>query len=458
MRIFLYKRRAKEIRSLYNKSTTIIQKLFRGYQVRMRLLIDWAAKRIQRFMKNLHFFKFRDSVIMIMQLRLMIVKKHKCAKVIQRYYRGYTGRCYVFNYRLWLIVSNTRAKKIQNSFRKYRMRCVKVTKTLPDEKWVLENCGRFIAKMIYKLYIDWKEREDYKNKINLVTPKIQRIIRGYLARCGTKTMRNIRMIIRAYLKPKYAKEFLDSYLEMRSMKYLTEKDQQANVAAIEETKDFIRNYLPDNKRNRYEVDRKLFERALIAWYKDECMPLLESEKKSLINRFKNPMNGTISLGPVEDYIRLHQYPCARHGRKVCGDCVYREHCMLNSCRCKMYKAPDDNKHGICINCDHPGTLHTLKPLQSKHANKETADISLLQIVNVARAPDLSIPVSVTGIPIEDAIVPLPDADDIRQRKQLEMTALTKKKDYLESTRARPMTETLASLEVIFNPTFLFVMY
>ncbi len=101
MRRFLRSKFMSACRLKYNAAALAIQRIMRGRKCRSVLKIAWAARRIQKFMKRLHFFKFKDAVIMIMQLRLMARKQHRLAGLIQRVFRGHSTRCWVFNKRLW---------------------------------------------------------------------------------------------------------------------------------------------------------------------------------------------------------------------------------------------------------------------------------------------------------------------------------------------------------------------
>ena len=92
MRRYLTEKQTKEKRILYKFSTMLIQRMYRGHNCRLKLYRLWAVKRIQKFMKRLHFLKFRDTVIMIMQLRLIFSRKFKLATRIQSLYRGYRMR------------------------------------------------------------------------------------------------------------------------------------------------------------------------------------------------------------------------------------------------------------------------------------------------------------------------------------------------------------------------------
>ncbi len=158
MRRFLQSRFMAECRRRYNGAALNLERVFRGYKCRMRLLIAWAARRIQKFMKKLHFFKFRDAVIMIMQLRLMARKQHLLATFIQRVFRGYSARTWVFNKRLWQFICVMSARRIQRFYRREHARRSLVPFKYPGEEWVRHRCAKKLSRMILELYLDRSRR------------------------------------------------------------------------------------------------------------------------------------------------------------------------------------------------------------------------------------------------------------------------------------------------------------
>lgn len=96
MRRFRAAKKVGVIRGLKNAASVIIEKMYRGHIVRLRLKIYRAACRLQKFMKLIHFFRFKDAVIMVMQLRRMFYRRIKAATTIQRVYRGFSVRYDIF--------------------------------------------------------------------------------------------------------------------------------------------------------------------------------------------------------------------------------------------------------------------------------------------------------------------------------------------------------------------------
>lgn len=347
------------LRLLYNTSARHIQRTYRGFKCRQRLRIDWAARRIAKFMKTLHFFKFKDAVIMIMQLRRMFKKRMAITILIQRVYRGYAGRQYVFKKRYWNIVSRSYAQRIQRCFRQYMIRRAIVPWKPPGEEWVLKQCAKKLSRMLLEMYLDRSRRRDLAQLMLTSAPELQRLVRGFLGRAGTKKMTFLRHAMRNWIAPRLAGEFMEKYLNSKIF-YLNAAPPA--IKATEESTEavlHIRKFLPEEKRNRFETDFRSFDHAIEAWYKSENMILLKSEKDSLLRKFRNPMNGNVQIKPLDEFITAHKYPCRKHGRFVCGDCVFRKNCQLANCQCTLFKSSTHDGHGICVNCDHPGSLHSL---------------------------------------------------------------------------------------------------
>lgn len=346
-------------RLLYKVSATHIQRTWRGYWRRKLLRIDWAARRIAKFMKTLHFFKFKDAVIMIMQLRRMFKKRMMLTVRIQRVYRGHSARRFVFNKRYWNCVQRAFAKKIQRCYRQYVIRKAIVPWNPPGEEWVLAQCAKKLSRMLLEMYLDKERRRDLARLMQSSAPAMQRVIRGFLGRAGTKKMAYLRTAMRQWLQPRLAGEFMEKYLNSRIF-FL---NQPVAALKVEDTRaenpHHIRSFLSEEKRDRFEVDYRSFDAAIEHWYKSKNMILLKSEKDALMRKFRNPMNGNVQVKSLDEFIENHKVPCRKHGRFICGDCVYRMNCQIGHCKCVLFKSSTEDGHGICVHCDHPGSLHSL---------------------------------------------------------------------------------------------------
>ena len=68
IRAFLGRKHARQYKAARTRATILVQKRFRGYVVRTRMLRLRAGRRVYKFVKRLRFFKYRDVVIMTVQV------------------------------------------------------------------------------------------------------------------------------------------------------------------------------------------------------------------------------------------------------------------------------------------------------------------------------------------------------------------------------------------------------
>eukprot|EP01037_Dinobryon_pediforme_P041929 gene41929-51979_t len=123
--------------------------------------------------------------------------------------------------------------------------------------------------MILEMYLDRMRRRELFAIMNKSAPEIQRLVRGFLAKAGAKKMSYLRNSFRSWLQPKFARAFV-------------EKPQ------------YVRLFLKDDLKKKFEVDYRSFDSALDLWYKSIGMPLSKSERELIKKTFKNPMNGNIN--------------------------------------------------------------------------------------------------------------------------------------------------------------------
>lgn len=415
MRRWLATRYVKYLRIKYYKACTVIQRHFRGHKCRLRLYRQWAARRITRFMKLLHFFKFRDTVIMIMQLRRLFKKRNKLALEIQRVYRGFSIRLFIFNKRLWEIVQKAYTKKLQKWYRFHRERRNRKPFRYPGEEWVRKQCAKKLGRMICELYLDIQRRKELLIQYQYASPPIQKMIRGFLGRKGKEKLTFLRSAMRSWFNPQYAVEFMEKFLRNRIFDLQFGKIIEAPPPVpVEEL--YIRKFISEDKRFGFEVDHRSFYPALDAWYNSINLPLISSEKDAIIKRFRNPINGNIMIRNLDEYIHRHPQPCRKHARRICGECYYRRNCMIKNCKCVEYKKNKLNKHAVCTRCSHPKNLHCIAPLQVKYCVAYTGEkkVPLVELLEFKGEADMSLPVNVQGVAIDEVLVPALNYDDIRE--------------------------------------------
>lgn len=435
IRRFLAIKAVRKWRELSNRSTLTIQRVYRGYYSRLLLYIDWAAKRIQRFMRLLHFFKFKDAVIMVMQLRRIFKHRSRNAIELQRCFRGYSARAFIFNLRLQSLIQRAMARLIQKNYREARTRWERARWRPPEEQLKAVQ-GKRLSRLILRLYGGYLREKRKRIRVERSIVAIQKLLRGIIARKIAKRLRRKRAKIAAVP--------------------VEEKREPHNPL-------FIRRFLPRERQSNFEVDVKTFEPALIQWYEAEGVPLLHSEKDGIIKRFKNPINGSILVRQLDLFIFLHKMPCRKHGRKVCGLCVYRRSCMIHNCRCERFKTEKMGENAICQCCNHPGTLHSLCPLQVKKISDGGSDGtkeqqqfmellqqgSMLDILTADRQPDMSRPTAVNGVAITDVLVPELDPDELRTMvtKRIKLEKQSQRFEATQSALNRTLGKSLALCEV-----------
>ena len=100
IRRYLHSKIAMNLRILMQAACLTIQRHIRGHFSRWHLRQKLAALRIQKFMKKIHFFRFKDAVIMIMQLRSYFKRRNLTAVTLQRVFRGFSVRLDLFRGKL----------------------------------------------------------------------------------------------------------------------------------------------------------------------------------------------------------------------------------------------------------------------------------------------------------------------------------------------------------------------
>jgi len=449
--MFLFRKKARNIRKVYNKAALYIERIIRGWLCRRRLKVARAANRIKRLFKLIAFFKFKDIVIMIMQLRRMQKKRIRLSIEIQRVIRGFLGRRYVFRKRLYNILCKIMIRKLQKWYCKENIRRKKKPWKRPTEEMIIHRVSKKIGKMILELYLDYERRQGFMKLIQQSLPEVQRMIRGFLGRKGTKKLSFLRKSMRTWMQPRLAIDFMEKFLNSRIFYLKTINKEEKIIFTRDDTKNVyhIRKFLTIEEQTKFEIHLRKFEPALEKWYDSVNMPLSSSEKLAIIRQFKNPMNGHIRIKSLDEFINYHKLPCRKHGRFICGDCVFRKNCQIGSCKCQVFISSTADGHGICRTCDHPGSLHSLCPTQVRilMSDRPRKKPSLLKVLNTIRDADISIPTGVEGILAEDVIVAEPTADDIREKRTLKIAEDKKKSEWTETHSIRSMSKSISLSEV-----------
>jgi len=433
--------RVNQMRITRNKAAILVQKHFRGFKARKVAREKWASKRIMKFMKKLRFFKFRDAVIVMMQLRRMSRRRHGNAVTIQRVCRGFRARRVLFEQKLWRWVMNRSAKIITAEIRIYSLKKPIVEDfKYPTEDWARRQCAKRIAKMIWQLVLDRRARKAFMIKLAKVAAFVQRNVRGFIARAGAKKMAFLHKEMQKWIVPELATEFTQRFFESNIF-YLADrvkKPPPPPPPPVVQTW-LLRPFLREDVREEPEVNEEDFYDAIAQWYNDQAVPLISSETKALRDEFSNPASGKVVIASLEDYIMQSKLPCRKHGRTICGKCIFRAKCSTKGCTCPEYiPSKEGQPTSICRDCFHTPDNHRRCPLQVKEGDKPR---SMLNLMRAARDPDTSMPESVQGMDFNDIIVPPEDPDDVQMRRY-EKADEEKKKTFNELSTYRASTLSL----------------
>jgi hypothetical protein len=396
-------------------STCLLQRIYRGFIIRRRLLVAWASKRITKLFKKLNFFKFKDMVITVLQLGKLMKKRLLHITNIQRVYRGHLSRKLVLAKRLWLFITNRNSKKIQRCYRDYCSRKVKPKFIYPDNNWVKKNLAKKLANMICEMYLDQKNRRKFIVTLTQSAPQMQRLIRAFISKRGAGKMKLLRQSLQTWCQPEFAQEFFTKFLYNNVKYYMKPETPVVNTIVKKEVilPYFLTPLVPEHVR-AHDMHQKEFIPILIQWYKVINVPLLQSEQDSIIKRFKNPQTGRFNVVTLDIYIAGHPLPCRKHGRKVCGDCICYTKCAMPKCTCKRFIVSES---GVCKCCMHPCTLHKLCPKQVVEKNKKEDFLGMLA-ESAAKEIDMTKPNNdIVGITLDDIIPPPVDYEVLRYESE-----------------------------------------
>ena len=130
------------------------------------------------------------------------------------------------------------------------------------------------------------------------------------------------------------------YLFMKVFKFESEAEAAKTTSPM---KPILQPFLEEQDKFAFNIPRKRFLVALQAYYEFKGCPLLVSERDEIIRCFTNPGTGDMNIRRVESYVRMHDKPCRKHGRMICGACSYFRECSFDDCECTLYKYVDRHK-------------------------------------------------------------------------------------------------------------------
>ena len=294
MRKYLGKKHVQAYRELLNGSCTLIEKWWRGYWCRRLFKIDQGAKCIVRLFRYIKQAKMRDSVIAVLQIKKLFIRKMECAVEIQKIMRSWLVRRRVWRARWRDFVNRRSATVIQRHMREFLRLKYLVFWEPPGDDWVREQVAIRLGHLLTNMMMNVRQRRELWEAFQMAAPQMQKLMRGFFARSGVKKLKYLRNKVRKLAPQKWAKDFLRGHMK-EHLYYWGEKRDVVEVEVllekpVEKPKEgYTRQFLPVDDRKRPDVKREIFIPAAMQWYKSKNIPMLSSEVEALCVTFKNPM-------------------------------------------------------------------------------------------------------------------------------------------------------------------------
>lgn len=436
-RRYLHSMIARRKRESYTNAAINIQKCIRGFFGRKFVRRHKAAIVLQNSSKTFKDRRFFNMVMMVVQLRGVLKRRTDACVYIQKVCRGYLVRFRLFTERLKSLDRYHRAAvfitKLYGAYKK------KKAKRKREQMLFMRNkllCR--LAHMIEDLFFQRKDYRELVVAMNRSAPVMQAVVRGFIAVKAVKRMRFLRKAMVSWCDPHHAKTFLNDYLskllppsiKINAVGVTTE----INAKKVKPTvhNGFLIHHVPLRRGYVQEhVDFPTLVAALQGWYKQCRQPLLLAEVMAIYARFRNPLNSKVYITAIDDYIRVHDEPCRKHARTICGDCVYFRECHFGACACKEFKK--DKRTGlVCLHCSHPISHHKVLPIALNPAKKRE-NTSLLTTLNTVLKPDLSLPSTIKGVAVDKI------ADQITRHHKRNKLKAEEKSHEVSATKANVLT-------------------
>lgn len=427
-----------------NSAALEIQRVYRGFLGRQWLRRDTAARKLQWFFKGIPNKFFRMAMKIAFALRRKMLARENAALRIARFFRLCGAfRQYVKRKRE-LLRRNRAVYKIGRCYRLY------VLKVRPPPDPLTMRCKqyyKFVMAELLKLH--GKRLRKLANReqgLFAIVPLIQATARGLLAKNTVKLARHVRARLRDWTIAEGAsKPFLTSYLKQtyQTIRNATIGQELQSAGQGKVHVDYVAQYVAPTYRGFNRVPNGAFFDALSKFYQSYGVSLPDEEKMSIFRRFRFLEDATVSVYMLDELIALQldehkssvldksaqdigdMLPCPschRHGRMICGDCLFYKDCRMRGCRCLIHIQPTGRPEGNCQSCNHPCLFHRLSPLymkskvfatinslstKNRHLQSYPLDKSkvskLLRLLRHEREVDMKTPLHLTGITIENAL-------------------------------------------------------
>ena len=392
----------------FTREATRIQTVVRAFLAKRFIQKLRAAHKIKAFFRECRKKFLWQGVLMVINLRIQFRRNDPHSTTIQKLFRGYSVRNHKFTHEIKKLQYERSHRTIVNFLTKLFL-SRRNKKARECDILVVKMQSSILARRIHRLYVKYKVQKDFSAMINKTVQQLQKHIRGFLGRLFTRKLKTARDYFRKWMAPVYATRSIEELYSGKKWELLTtntlvsftSSNSSSETKVADEISPPLRKFLPHRFHSFDEIEKTMFFSILQKWYKEKSYPMLTKEAECLIQRFKNPDNSNVYIKSVEDYMSLHQKPCRRHGRWLCGTCTFRRECMIQKCGCMCFMKSDNKDNaGMCEKCNHVAQNHRLCPLQLQTSNTKA---SMLAILNEPRNPDMSVPFSVKGLYSEKAV-------------------------------------------------------
>lgn len=404
MRRYLARKRYLYRFNAYNKATAILQRVYRGAITRKLILRHKAALYLQNQVKKWKSRRFYNAVMLVIKLKQVFNKRIAAMELLQRVARGYIERKRVLRKKRAIHRRFERAcnviKFAYHTYIKKKNAWALALSQTSDGMQRYET-GRRLASMIEDLYFMQRERRQLRSLMSRATPALCRVMRRFFRRHPSERvicLCNSLLKLNGYQIS--TSDICSNAAEERPLSSSTRSLSSVHDEPFYSARDLLKNHVPPYYRHGHILDQPAMEAMFKSWYKMHGLPYLTGEIASIYKQFRDPIDGKVDLNRLQDYVDMHKYPCHKHSRYICGDCVFYRECFFGPCQCSMFRK--DSRTGfMCVGCNHPHQYHKLCPVQIKP--KKNKHMSLSATLHYFMDPDMSCPISFQGIQMEDVV-------------------------------------------------------
>ena len=382
---------------------------------------------------------------MVHAARAHVENTEQGSDLLTRVARGYLGRCKVRARKRDLAKRFWAAQQIQKIIRGHLCQIevaelVEVTQGNFDAVAYIQRLWR--KRMAMRTTGRWMKEARIRIK------DIQRLARGFLGRCRARREREIVEEAWAWINPTQPRSAFDFFLlktqytvnkevsvfenlgagasSMDAMIVAMEKkkaEQAAKkaegsvgpegtaVSAVihKQNRGWIFDWSQMNCFREYDPDeigtmtKQYFVLALRKFFKNNNSVLSQREIDAMVIEFDADKTGQIDYVTFMSFAAKQRFPCQKHRRFVCIDCVDYGICFRLGCGCHEFTARAGRGSGLICTCTHSKMSHEMKP--AKNTDNDILDANQvsetqLDVIMEGRVSDISKPLFIKGMDIE----------------------------------------------------------